>query len=298
MNKYNILYSMKDKLSNLANDDLRLKMREPSNNLMYTVALFMEIEERDLFDEDAQNLMNSLFNDMDLKQFKMIQRLFSEHPKIYGYLSEIKMGLMEKIKELKTVKGVKTAYRIKSVKIYAGFWKRFAAKLLDIIILFPWIYVSMKAVQSSKYGSAYVFIPNMLINVLFNVYLVASYGGTPGKLMMNIRITREDFSPVNYYQASLRFSVAFLLTVVMGLGELLGAFSIPDAHYYGASYAEKSQMLLNASPFWGTKVRSFLILWTWSELIVMLTNRRRKSIHDYIAGTVVVNKDFATHPEN
>ena len=29
-------------------------------------------------------------------------------------------------------------------------------------------------------------------------------------------------------------------------------------------------------------------LWTWSELIVMLFNQRRRALHDFIAGTVVI----------
>ena len=34
-------------------------------------------------------------------------------------------------------------------------------------------------------------------------------------------------------------------------------------------------------------------LWTWSELIVMLTNRQRRALHDFIAGTVVIKKEYA-----
>jgi hypothetical protein len=30
--------------------------------------------------------------------------------------------------------------------------------------------------------------------------------------------------------------------------------------------------------------------WTFAELLVMLTNLRRRSLHDYIAGSVVVRK--------
>ena len=33
-----------------------------------------------------------------------------------------------------------------------------------------------------------------------------------------------------------------------------------------------------------------LQIWIWSELIVMLTNRRRRALHDFIAGTVVIRR--------
>jgi uncharacterized RDD family membrane protein YckC len=33
-----------------------------------------------------------------------------------------------------------------------------------------------------------------------------------------------------------------------------------------------------------------LQVWIWIELIVMLTNRRRRALHDFIAGTVVIRR--------
>jgi len=29
-------------------------------------------------------------------------------------------------------------------------------------------------------------------------------------------------------------------------------------------------------------------IWIWSELLVLLTNRRKRAIHDFMAGTVIV----------
>jgi len=31
-------------------------------------------------------------------------------------------------------------------------------------------------------------------------------------------------------------------------------------------------------------------IWIWSELITMMFNERRRAIHDYMAGTVVIQK--------
>ncbi|WP_255590049.1 hypothetical protein [Marinicella meishanensis] len=35
-----------------------------------------------------------------------------------------------------------------------------------------------------------------------------------------------------------------------------------------------------------------MMVWYWSELLVMLTNERRRALHDFIAGTVVIKKAF------
>jgi uncharacterized RDD family membrane protein YckC len=33
-------------------------------------------------------------------------------------------------------------------------------------------------------------------------------------------------------------------------------------------------------------------LWSWAEIITMLTNKKRRAVHDFIAGTVVVRTQF------
>jgi uncharacterized RDD family membrane protein YckC len=33
-------------------------------------------------------------------------------------------------------------------------------------------------------------------------------------------------------------------------------------------------------------------IWIWSEIIVILTNKRRRAIHDFIAGTVIVKTKY------
>jgi hypothetical protein len=39
-------------------------------------------------------------------------------------------------------------------------------------------------------------------------------------------------------------------------------------------------------------------LWYWGELLVVLMNRRRRSLHDYLAGTVVVRESWGvTSPQ-
>jgi uncharacterized RDD family membrane protein YckC len=45
---------------------------------------------------------------------------------------------------------------------------------------------------------------------------------------------------------------------------------------------------MEQAPFWTQPVGVLIQVWIWSEFITMLFNKRRRAIHDYIAGTVVV----------
>jgi uncharacterized RDD family membrane protein YckC len=42
-------------------------------------------------------------------------------------------------------------------------------------------------------------------------------------------------------------------------------------------------------PEWLDWVNTANQVWMWSEVVVMLFNRRRRALHDFIAGTVVTS---------
>jgi len=46
--------------------------------------------------------------------------------------------------------------------------------------------------------------------------------------------------------------------------------------------------LLSLSPEFFIIYSVAINIWIWSELLVLLTNRRKRAIHDFMAGTVIV----------
>ncbi|MNR36189.1 hypothetical protein D3C85_1540850 [compost metagenome] len=49
-------------------------------------------------------------------------------------------------------------------------------------------------------------------------------------------------------------------------------------------------VLVEQAPLWYPAVNVALQVWIWGEFITMLLNKRRRAVHDYMAGTVVVHK--------
>ena len=72
--------------------------------------------------------------------------------------------------------------------VYAGFWVRVAAKLLDFFILLPVIGLVFYIDGLSKSANINAMIPNLLFGAAFEVVLVKIYGGTPGKLIMGLKV--------------------------------------------------------------------------------------------------------------
>jgi len=91
-------------------------------------------------------------------------------------------------------------------------------------------------------------------------------------------------------EALLRYAPEFLLGLVMSLALIPPLLQMTDAEYHALSFMERSKRLVELAPGWFKPVQIVQQIWIWSEFIVMLTNRKRRALHDFIAGTVVVRK--------
>ena len=171
---------------------------------------------------------------------------------------------------------------------YAGFWRRLGALLLDGLILFPISATSMWCFSHYRLFYLYTLLPMTLFGLFFSVYLVRRYGGTPGKLIAGIRIRKVNGDAIGYREAMLRYLPECILGILSSIAMALAILQMSDAEYLGFTFAERARQTLLHAPAWERHVRMIQNVWIWSEFIVMLTNRRRRALHDFIAGTVVV----------
>ena len=171
---------------------------------------------------------------------------------------------------------------------YAGFWKRFGAYWIDVLIWIPIVVLMTWLGGLNKFVYISLSLLSLIIGVWFHVYLVKKYGGTPGKLLMKIKITKIDGSPVGYREAVIRYSVLFLLTILSTIAIVIAMSNISNEEYYSLGWKARSLKLIQYTPFWYAWVDLFTNVWVWSEFVVMLTNKQRRSVHDFMAGTVVI----------
>jgi uncharacterized RDD family membrane protein YckC len=147
---------------------------------------------------------------------------------------------------------------------YAGFWRRAAAVFLDALIVIGVALAIDWIVRPEPPWRGIPDVGYLVFQLFYSVYLVYRFGGTPGKLIMRLRIVRVDGRAVTLRRAFLRHFPEFLFSLLGFVG-----------------------------PSWEPYERVLLQIWIWSELIVMLTNKRRRALHDFIAGTVVIRRRFA-----
>ncbi len=171
---------------------------------------------------------------------------------------------------------------------YAGFGPRLASILLDMVVMMPLMVLSFWASAQFRLFEAYYFLPGILFGLFYSVYLVQRFGGTPGKLMVGIRIRKLDGTPVGYREAFLRYLPDFILGTLMSVAFIMAIFHMTDTEYHSLTLLERTKRMVELTPSWHKPLQWIQTAWTWGELIVLLTNRKRRALHDFIAGTVVV----------
>jgi uncharacterized RDD family membrane protein YckC len=173
--------------------------------------------------------------------------------------------------------------------VYVGFWRRLAAHAIDLAILVPYALLTKQLIYTSRTAYLANLVIGTLIAIVFEVYLVKRFGGSPGKIILGVRIARSDGSQVGYKQACIRYSVLFLITMLSSIGLLMSLFSMTDIQYAAFSSAKVSVKALEAgAPAWYQPVQIVGSVWVYSEFLVLLTNKKRRALHDFMAGTVVI----------
>jgi uncharacterized RDD family membrane protein YckC len=172
---------------------------------------------------------------------------------------------------------------------YSGFWQRVGAVLLDFIIMSPMIGIDYLFGGTSRYFQLYMQVPIQLISLFVYIFMVVKYGGTPGKLIIGLRIVKTDGSPVTVKAALLRYGVLWAMSVTTSIMLIMAAMGMSDAEFLPLSYSERGVALAARAP-------NFIVftlltqVWMIACLIAVLANAKRRTLHDFIAGTVVVRK--------
>jgi len=170
-----------------------------------------------------------------------------------------------------------------------GFWLRVGAKIIDFLVLSPILGLTYWLSSLSRSFYLWSVIPSMLLALFYSIYLVRRYGGTPGKLVLKLRVQMADYAPVTFKAALIREAPIMLMSAASSLGLGLAAMSMDDATYQAYGFFERSAVLAGSGPEWVPMISWLINGWTLAGVIVMLVNKRRRAVHDFLAGTVVVN---------
>ena len=133
--------------------------------------------------------------------------------------AECKPLFFQKIKEGALVVGE---------RVYAGFWIRFGAKIVDGIILQVaarilglFVGLAFKGTDAAVWVAGGL---GLIINAIYVIYFNGKYGATPGKMVCKIEIIRPDGSRLTYGRATGRYFAEILSSLTLGIGYLMVAW--------------------------------------------------------------------------
>lgn len=119
------------------------------------------------------------------------------------------------------------------------------------------------------------------ITWFYSIYLHGRFGQTVGKMATRVRVVNAlTEEPITFRRASLRDCVPILLSIPL---------LIYNSYLLLIEFPVRESSALNELANWTIYIR---VIWWLVELITMLTNDKRRAVHDFIAGTVVVRTNI------
>jgi uncharacterized RDD family membrane protein YckC len=171
---------------------------------------------------------------------------------------------------------------------YATFRQRFNAAWIDVLVLLPIGFLQGWLEAFSKDTAFLLVVPMALVYSFYTVYFHGRYGQTIGKMVMGIRVLRLTGEDIGWSNAWRRSSVDIGFSILGIVSTFAALLMITDPEYYGVGWMQRTKNLQLHEPEWLSWCKVASQIWIWSEVVVMLFNTKRRALHDFIAGTVVV----------
>ena len=130
---------------------------------------------------------------------------------------------------------------------YGGFWLRYVALLVDSTLLSIVIYlivivvfgimlgiygiswIDPKQPQNEMVGKFLVFegllvLLSLILSAIYEIWMVAKYGATVGKMLLKLRVTMADGGNLSYGRSAARHFAKYVSGLILYIGYIMAAF--------------------------------------------------------------------------
>ncbi|PTC03949.1 RDD family protein [Vibrio mediterranei] len=163
---------------------------------------------------------------------------------------------------------------------YSNFWRRFFAVIIDGLVFLPLQWID-EYILSGAIGSVGVFlwgVGGAILGISYYVILHAKYGQTIGKMVMKVKVVDVSESRnITVKQSCMRDIVPIIMAPFT-------VYAYAQLAFFGKTWQSLDQDSVL------TIVSLIMISWVVLESVSMLFNEKRRAVHDYIAGSVVVRQ--------
>lgn len=160
---------------------------------------------------------------------------------------------------------------------YSTFWKRLYAGIIDGVFIYAISYVLLRLISEGINNYTFVFFT--FLPFLYSIGMHSYNGQTFGKMAVGVQVTNsKNESSITYIQALLRDLVPIICLTAL----VIMSLNAPEVETL-------EDMEIHKDFFFMLSVLGVTrTIWFILEFATMLLNKKRRALHDYIAGTVVV----------
>jgi uncharacterized RDD family membrane protein YckC len=159
--------------------------------------------------------------------------------------------------------------------------RRFCAGFVDGLVFMPLGWLDRWVLGASR--PATVLIAWMLFSYsaywLYSVLMHGFYGQTLGKKALGVKVLDVSETPISMRQAFLRESI-YIAINTMAL--IISIYLVLSGSRGDSESLSIAVMILGLGA----------LIWFVTEILTCLMNQKRRAVHDFIAGTVVVKTEF------
>lgn len=167
--------------------------------------------------------------------------------------------------------------------LYATFWNRTVASLLDMLVL---IFIAPLSIYNLiEWKSMPLWIVLSTLAVLYKPVMEYIYKATLGKMAMKLVVTDYDLQAPNLQQVILR-NIFNIMSSVVSFFITLNMFNHPDFLNVTTYTQYQTFILANSS-----NVNNIVSLIIIIDVLSMFYDKHNRTLHDKIGKTLVVKKD-------
>lgn len=174
-------------------------------------------------------------------------------------------------------------------KNYIGFGRRLFASIIDafvfgligLAISFFLVEPLMEDIVMANLNSMLAFeILLWVLMVGVVAFFIAKYGGTPGKILLKIKIVDTCGNNLSIKNAIVRQTTLVIPTLIYTIGQYLAMLSFGNDS--GSVYI--NFMLIMIVSF---TLHAFYLV----DCLLIFANKRKRTIHDFLAGSIVIQRN-------
>jgi uncharacterized RDD family membrane protein YckC len=120
------------------------------------------------------------------------------------------------------------------------------------------------------------------IPYIYSIYFLGRFGQTAGKIIAKVKVVdNKSEGNISYNQAFMRDLIPIILVNLFVILTIILYSGIDIDNY---QFSPLGNFLIKAPAY-------MLFLWSFTEIITMTFNNKKRALHDFIAETVVIRVD-------